>query len=474
MHAKSPPRRAVATPFTVPTRRSAALTVELSLLRELYGPRKPLLAGNLCAAALIAAVLWDTGVRSDLFIWALLVAGVTLMRYLLVLRFQAQQHTIDSVVFWTWAYAAGAFASGILWGASISLFPLAGIDTHDQIYVLIVAGMSAAALSGYAVSPLVFVAFLVPSTLPFAWYLFHTGGQFKATSAALYFIWLAAMVLVAYGRSRRIAEMIGAESAAADRVVRDEMERESAERSDVERARIVAQLSHELRTPLNAIVGFSEAIKHGVFGPIGNPRYSAYADNIHDSGRHLLAVIERALVDRALGSEIAAMEEGDVDLREIAEEALAMFDARSRQCGVALVLAVEEPAPSIRGNATKLKQVLINLLSNAVKFTPPGGRVSVEIEAPPGSGVVMRVADTGVGMDKDEISRALDPSAANRKRAGIDNGRGVGLLIAKWLSELHGGRLAIESTPGVGTTATVSLPRERLLLRILGVARPAA
>jgi signal transduction histidine kinase len=471
MHANSPPQRAGAARFSVPTRRTAAAAVDWTLLRELYGPRKPLLAGNLCGAALLAAVLWESGVRSDLIVWALLVAGVTLLRYALVRRFSAQQTGPESLAFWTWAYAAGALASGILWGASVDLFPLTGIETHAQTYVLIIAGLSAAALSGYAVCPVVFVAFLVPATLPFAWHIFHAGGAFKPTVAALFFFWLALMVIVARWRSRRIAETIGAEGAAAERLARDEVERESAERAGAEKARFVAQLSHELRTPLNAIVGFSEAIKHGVFGPIGNPRYSAYADNIHDSGRHLLAVIERALVDRALGSRTEVMEEGDVDLREIAQEASAMFEVRARQCGVALVLAVEEPPPSIRGNANKLKQVLINLLSNAVKFTPAGGRVVLEIATPPGEGVVLRVSDTGVGMDAREIARALDPAAASLKRADPDQGRGVGLLIATWLSELHDGRLILESTPGVGTTATVRLPGERLLLRVVAAPR---
>jgi len=113
MHANSPPARVATAPFSVPTRRSAALAVELALLRELYGPRKPLLAGNLCGAALLAAVLWDSGIRSDLVIWAMLVAGVTLLRYALVRRFNALQPGPDGVAFWTWAYAAGAFAGGI-------------------------------------------------------------------------------------------------------------------------------------------------------------------------------------------------------------------------------------------------------------------------------------------------------------------------------------------------------------------------
>ena len=475
MHAKSPPSRDAAAVLADRRNRSALdADVELALVRELYGPRKPLLAGNLGGAALLAALLWDSAVRADVVLWAVLISGVTLLRHALVRRFNAHQPGVDGVAFWTWAYAAGAFAAGVLWGASVGLFPAPGADANDQTFVLIIAGLSAAGLSGYAVCPVVFVAFLVPATMPFGWHLFHAGGTFKPTVASLFFFWLAFMVVVAYWRSRRIAETIGEANAEAERVARASVERENAEKAGETKARVVAQLSHELRTPLNAIVGFSEAIKHGVFGPVGNPRYSAYADNIHDSGRHLLAVIERALSGGAIGSDMPPMEETDVDLRAIADEAVATFEARARQCAVGLVLKVEEPAPAIRGNATKLKQVLINLLSNAVKFTPAGGRVALEIAAPPGAGVVMRVSDTGVGMDADQIARALDPAAVNGKHGanGFEHdrveGRGVGLLVAKWLTELHGGTLTVESAKDAGTTATVRLQSERLLLRVRG------
>lgn len=453
--------------------RPAAAPLDLLLLRELYGPRKPLLAGNLGGAALLAAVMWDTAPRADLIFWAILICGVTLMRVALVKRFNATAPGAKEVPFWTWAYAAGAFAGGVLWGASAGLFQAPDGAVNVQAYVLVIAGLSAAGLSGYAVSPLVFVAFLVPATLPFG-LLVAVGdnGLLKPISAALYFGWLAAMVGVAIWRSREIANSVDKAEAAVEVAVRGELERENAMREGMEKARVVAQLSHELRTPLNAIVGFSEAIKQGVFGPVGNPRYSAYADNIHDSGRHLLAVIERALAARALGDPSDGVQEADVELAAIASEVAAMFERRAKQGGATLIVACEEPAPSIRGNPEKLKQILINLLSNAVKFTPSGGRITLEIATPPGAGVVLRVSDTGVGMEADAIARALDPLLAPPRRVTVgeptlDGGRGVGLLIAKWLAELHGGRLTLESTKGHGTTATIHLPGERLLLRVL-------
>jgi signal transduction histidine kinase len=447
--------------------------LDLLLLRELYGPRKPLLAGNLGGAALLTAVLWETAMRAELVLWAILIAGVTLLRLALVKRFNATKPVAAEVPFWTWAYAAGAFAGGVLWGASAGLFQTPDGAINIQAYVLVIAGLSAAGLSGYAVCPLVFVAFLLPATIPFGLLLaVGDDGTLKPVAAALFFGWLAAMIGVAVWRSREIAETVGDAGAAVEDAVRVEIARENAMRQGLEKARVVAQLSHELRTPLNAIVGFSEAIKQGVFGPVGNPRYSAYADNIHDSGRHLLAVIERALAARALGAEADAVQEADVDLAVIAGEAAAMFERRAKQAGVALVVACEEPAPSIRGNPEKLKQILINLLSNAVKFTPPGGRITLEIATPRGAGVIMRVSDSGVGMEAEAIARALDPLLAPQRRGGApeptrEGNRGVGLLIAKWLAELHGGRLTLDSAKGQGTRATVHLPGERLLLRVL-------
>jgi len=451
--------------------RPTAAQIDLLLLQDLYGPRKPLFASNLGGAALLAAVLWESAVRADLVLWAILITGVTLIRHTLVKRFNAGRPGLGDVAFWTWAYAAGAFAGGVLWGSSVGLFYAPSGEINVQAYVLVIAGLSAAALSGYAVCPPVFAAFLVPATLPFGILLsLGDNGTFKPVAAAMFFAWLGVMIGVALWRSRRIAENINRAGAETERVLRGALERESAQREGEEKARVVAQLSHELRTPLNAIVGFSEAIKHGVFGPVGNPRYSAYADNIHDSGRHLLAVIERALADRALGSDIPALQESDVDLAEIAAETSAMFEARAKHCGVAMVLACEDPPPAIRGNAEKLKQILVNLLSNAVKYTPPGGRIAIEIETPPGEGPVIRVSDTGVGMEPEAIMRALDPLTPQRRPAvgepSLDSGRGVGLLIAKWLAELHGGRLTLESTKGDGTTATVRLPGQRLLLRV--------
>ena len=183
------------TPAVAAEARPAAAPLDLLLLRELYGPRKPLLAGNLGGAALLAAVMWDTAPRADLIFWAILICGVTLMRVALVKRFNATAPGAKEVPFWTWAYAAGAFAGGVLWGASAGLFQAPDGAVNVQAYVLVIAGLSAAGLSGYAVSPLVFVAFLVPATLPFG-LLVAVGdnGLLKPISAALYFGWLAAMV----------------------------------------------------------------------------------------------------------------------------------------------------------------------------------------------------------------------------------------------------------------------------------------
>jgi signal transduction histidine kinase len=232
-------------------------------------------------------------------------------------------------------------------------------------------------------------------------------------------------------------------------------------------------MSHELRTPLNAIIGFSEMIRDAVIGPI-DARYREYGSDINRSGRHLQKIINDIL-------DISKIESGRLELRDelvsigdSVEACRRTLATMAEAAGVALSLDLSGAPPCIRSDEVRFQQILLNLMSNAVKFTPPGGRVALEIAARPGAGVVMRVSDTGVGMDADQIARALDPAAVNGKRGANDlghdrvEGRGVGLLIAKWLTELHGGTLTVESAKDVGTTATVRLPGERLLLRVRG------
>jgi len=225
----------------------------------------------------------------------------------------------------------------------------------------------------------------------------------------------------------------------------------------------LANMSHELRTPLNAIIGFSEIIANQMFGPTGSPRYVDYARDILDSGTHLLKIVNDILDLSKVEVGQLVLHEEECDLAAIVAASLRLVQDRAKDGGLQLEQRLAPELPPVRADGRVLKQILLNLLSNAVKFTAPGGTITVGA-ALDGDGLSLSVADTGIGMAAADIPRALAAfgqvdSALNRKYEGT----GLGLPLVKALTELHGGLLDLESELGVGTTATVRLPRERMI-----------
>jgi signal transduction histidine kinase len=225
----------------------------------------------------------------------------------------------------------------------------------------------------------------------------------------------------------------------------------------------LAAMSHELRTPLNAIIGFSEVMSLQAFGPIGNAQYRGYALNIHDSGQHLLALINDILDISRLEAGKADLFEEAIDVEAVIAESLRMVERQAADGYVALAVFVPAELPRMRADERRLKQVLINLLSNAVKFTPEGGSVTVEAGLCT-QGLAIAVKDTGIGIAPEDIGRAFENfSQIDSSIARHREGAGLGLPLARQLMELHGGTLALESTPGEGTTVTAILPPFRVL-----------
>lgn len=238
------------------------------------------------------------------------------------------------------------------------------------------------------------------------------------------------------------------------------LEAQAANRAKTE---FLANMSHELRTPLNAIMGFSEVMSLEVLGPIGQPRYREYAEDILTSSRHLLRLISDILDIAKIEAGKLDVEESVIDVGELLADAHRFVDKQAERAGLTLTVEALD-LPRVRGDERRLKQILLNLLSNAVKFTPAGGSVRVTARRTPGGGLAMSVHDTGIGIAPDEIERAMAPfSQVETGLARRYDGTGLGLPLSKALAELHGGSLTLESEPGVGTTVTVLLPPERVV-----------
>lgn len=219
----------------------------------------------------------------------------------------------------------------------------------------------------------------------------------------------------------------------------------------------LADLSHEMRTPLNAVIGFSGAMGAEVFGPLGHTRYYEYAEHIRSSGAHLLDLVNSILDLSRIEADRFDLKREAVNLGSIALECAAMVRLGAEAAGLKLEARIEDGMPESFLDPRAVRQILINLLSNAVKFTSDG---SIALTAARrGETVQIVVKDTGVGMSADELAK-LGARFTSAQGAGVRGakGAGLGLALAFALADLHGGSLKIDSAPGEGVTATLTLP----------------
>ncbi|HYG86493.1 MAG TPA: ATP-binding protein [Azospirillum sp.] len=237
-----------------------------------------------------------------------------------------------------------------------------------------------------------------------------------------------------------------------------------AERQSQAKSHFLANVSHELRTPLNAIIGFSELLSSGYPGPLTD-RQRQYLDTIHHSGAHLLSIINDILDLSKVSAERLEIHEQEVDVATLVASCLDISRGRAMDRRIAMETEIPVDLPHLWGDELRLKQVLINLLSNAIKYTSDPGTVTVRAQMDHGGGLVLSVRDTGIGMSAEEIPRALSMfGQIESSMTRTHEGTGIGLPLAKALTELHDGRLVIESEPNQGTTVSLHFPPARVLL----------
>ena len=236
-----------------------------------------------------------------------------------------------------------------------------------------------------------------------------------------------------------------------------QIETERAEAASRAKSEFLANMSHELRTPLNAIIGFSEVLQARMFGPLGSDKYGEYADDIHNSGIHLLTVINDILDMAKIEAGQMQIEREDVDLAPLLNETLRLVAVQADKKGIEVQQRIS-PRLSLNADRRAMKQILLNLLSNAVKFTEPGGRILVRARKT-SRAVTLTIEDTGIGIPKALLSRIGQPfEQVQNQFSKSTGGSGLGLAISRSLAELHGGAMKVRSTEGVGTIVSVRVP----------------
>ncbi len=252
-------------------------------------------------------------------------------------------------------------------------------------------------------------------------------------------------------------------------VTRDITERKAQEHALVEardaamaasraKTAFLANMSHELRTPLNAIIGFSEVMTREIFGPVGSPRYQEYSRLIHESGGHLLELINGVLDMSKIEAGKFDLYQEIFDLEEVADLAVRFVKLQAERGGVRIGVAIAPTAKRIFADKRAVKQMLVNLLTNAVKFTPSGGVVRVGAFAN-SEGVEIAVGDTGTGISKADLEKLGRPfQQVEGAQTRTKEGTGLGLALVKSLTGMHGGEAIVESALGEGTVVRLRLP----------------
>ena len=250
--------------------------------------------------------------------------------------------------------------------------------------------------------------------------------------------------------------------------------RRRAEAANIAKSRFLAQMSHELRTPLNAILGFSEVMKTEIFGPHNVPAYKDYAGDIHNSGVHLLGLINEILDLSRIEAGRYELNEEAVSLVHVVGECSHLLQMRARSRSIAIHDVFETEMPRLWADERAVRQICLNLLGNAIKFTPQGGEIWLKVGWTASGGQYISVKDTGPGIPEEEIPIVLASfGQGSNSIKSAEQGAGLGLPIAKSLVDLHAGTFTLKSKLRIGTEVVVTFPPERVMSALAPLSEPA-
>lgn len=433
----------------------------------------------------LASMFWAPA--AEAILWLILVITAKVILIELCRRFLAQKREEVEITSWRRRILIAELLSGLTWaGLALVGFGLSGttVEANDfSAHVFLFATMIvvlAIRMSFGATVLEVFYAGTIPMTVVVVARLLMLGDPFYLALASMavgvnvYFIFLAkglhatAVAMLEF-RGQKDALISELEEA---RLLSEEARRR-AEAANKAKSRFLATMSHELRTPLNAIMGFSEVMKGELLGPIDNPVYREYAGNIHDSGKHLLHLINEILDLSRIEAGRYELHEEPLRLTDVAEDCQRLLKLRAQSKGVELIEDFDETLPQVWADQRAIRQICLNLLSNALKFTPSGGQITLTVGSTTDGGQYLSVRDTGPGIPADEIPKVLQVfGQGSLAHENAEGGTGLGLPIVQNLIELHGGAFELLSELRKGTEAIITLPRQRVLSAVAPLQPP--
>jgi two-component system cell cycle sensor histidine kinase PleC len=247
------------------------------------------------------------------------------------------------------------------------------------------------------------------------------------------------------------------------KAVSDEARRH-AEAANISKSKFLANMSHELRTPLNAILGFSEIMSTEILGPLENPTYKSYSEDINRSGQHLLNLINQILDLSRIEAGRYELVEESVGLSHVMEDCWRLLKLRAESKGIAVIERYDSNMRLLWAEQRAVRQICLNLLSNAIKFTPTGGTITLTVGVNARGEQFLSVKDTGPGIPEAEIPRVMSSfGQGTLAQRTAEGGSGLGLPIVKGLVDLHGGTFELKSKLRHGTEITIAFPQTRTL-----------
>jgi two-component system cell cycle sensor histidine kinase PleC len=452
------------------TSTSGTPAFDYELLRQFAQNR---LSASLAIWLLIATVgflsgLWTGVVPSAA--WMLVVFGIHTLITAQCRKFLRDNTGRVDIGRWRMRFVVLDLCFGVAWMSNV--IAVVRVDEGASTFILFVMLLVVAVSSMLASSlPLAMFAATAPVTLAVALDFALRGGVHSYILAAMtltaqaYFTMLAqrlysTTLATLEARAEKDALIGELEQAKA---ISDEA-RTRAEAANISKSRFLAQMSHELRTPLNAILGFSEVMKSEVFGPHAVPTYKEYAGDIHNSGVHLLNLINEILDLSRIEAGRYELNEEAVDLALVVADCHRLLQLRGRNRGISIHEAFEPELPRLWADERACRQICLNLLSNAIKFTPQGGEVWLKVGWTAAGGQYMSVKDNGPGIPEDEIPIVLASFGQGTNAIkSAEQGTGLGLPIAKNLIDMHNGTFTLKSKLRFGTEVIVTFPPERVM-----------